>query len=51
MQSSLKWNVELKLDSNTYPNFDTVFESLPIIFLGQATYDFKAQEVKINPSL
>lgn len=35
----LKYNLELKLSSNTYPEFD-------IISLGQTTYGFKVQEVR-----
>ena len=42
IQSSLKWNLELKLGKSIYPNFDLIFEVLPMIFLGQATYGFKA---------
>ena len=43
MQSNLKSNLELKPSSRTYLNM--IFEILPVIFLGQAIYVFKAQEV------
>ena len=46
MQSSLKWNLELKPNSSTYPKFEVIFEVLSMIFFGQATYSFEAQEVK-----
>lgn len=45
MQSNLKSNLELKPSSRTYLNFNMIFEILPVIFLGQAIYVFKAQEV------
>ena len=35
MQLSLKWNLELKLGSNTYPDFDVIFKVLLVIFLRQ----------------
>ena len=35
MQLSLKWNLELKLGSNTYTDFDVIFKVLLVIFLRQ----------------
>ena len=33
MQLSLKWNLEFKLDSNIYLDFDVIFEVFFMIFL------------------
>ena len=49
MQSSLKWNLELKPSSNIYTIFDMIFEELFMIFFFlfvQVTYGFEAKKFK-----
>ena len=48
IQSSFKWNLELKLGNNLYSKFDMIFKLLHVIFFGASHMILKIKKLGVQ---